>query len=100
MCDAETIDDVVKLGFGARLGVLGPLEQSDLVGLDLTKNIHDTLIPDLDVTRHTHPYLEALVERGELGMKSGKGFRSWTPEEAEAVRRRLRNALVKGAIRR
>jgi 3-hydroxybutyryl-CoA dehydrogenase len=49
VCDAETIDDVVKRGFGARLGVLGPMEQSDLVGLDLTKNIHDTLIPDLDV---------------------------------------------------
>jgi 3-hydroxybutyryl-CoA dehydrogenase len=37
VCDAETIDDVVKQGFGARLGVLGPLEQSDLVGLDLPR---------------------------------------------------------------
>jgi 3-hydroxybutyryl-CoA dehydrogenase len=75
VCDAETIDDVVKQGFGARLGVLGPLEQSDLVGLDLTRNIHDTLMPDLDVTPRTHPYLEALVDKGELGMKTGKGFR-------------------------
>ena len=58
VCDAETIDDVVKLGFGARMAVLGPLEQSDLVGLDLTKAIHDTLMPDLDVTPYTHPYLD------------------------------------------
>ncbi len=100
VCDAETIDDVVKQGFGARLGVLGPLEQSDLVGLDLTKSIHDTLMPDLDVTPHTHPYLEALVDKGELGMKTGQGFRQWTPEEAEAVRQRLRRALVECAIRR
>jgi 3-hydroxybutyryl-CoA dehydrogenase len=100
VCDAETIDDVVKQGFGARLAVLGPLEQSDLVGLDLTKNIHDTLMPDLDVTPHTHPYLEALVEKGELGMKTGKGFRHWTPDEAEAVRQRLRDALVKSATQR
>jgi 3-hydroxybutyryl-CoA dehydrogenase len=100
VCDAETIDDVVKQGFGARLGVLGPLEQSDLVGLDLTKNIHDTLIPDLDVTPHTHPYLNTLVEKGELGMKTGKGFRRWTPAEAEAVRERLRRALVKSATQR
>ncbi len=100
VCDAETIDDVVKQGFGARLGVLGPLEQSDLVGLDLTKNIHDTLMPDLDVTPHTHPYLEALVANGELGMKTGKGFRRWSPEQAEAVRERLRRALVAGAKRR
>jgi 3-hydroxybutyryl-CoA dehydrogenase len=97
VCDAETIDDVVKQGFGARLAVLGPLEQSDLVGLDLTKNIHDTLMPDLDVTPRTQPYLEALVEKGELGMKTGKGFRRWTPEQAEAVRLRLRDALVKSA---
>ena len=99
VCDAETIDDVVKQGFGARLGVLGPLEQSDLVGLDLTKNIHDTLMPDLDVTPHTHPFLDALVEKGELGMKAGKGFRQWTPAEADAVRERLRRALVKSATR-
>lgn len=97
VCDAETIDDVVKLGFGARLAVLGPLEQSDLVGLDLTKAIHDTLIPDLDVTPHTHPYLDALVAKGETGMKAGKGFRSWTPEQAEAVRDRLRSFLAEAA---
>jgi 3-hydroxybutyryl-CoA dehydrogenase len=100
VCDAETIDDVVKQGFGARLGVLGPMEQSDLVGLDLTRNIHDTLMPDLDVTGATHPYLQALVAKGELGMKTGKGFRRWTPENAEAVRERLRRALVAAAKRR
>ena len=97
VCDAETIDDVVKLGFGARLAVLGPLEQSDLVGLDLTKAIHDVLIADLDVTAHTHPYLDGLVAKGELGMKTGKGFRSWTPEQADAVRERLRRFLAAAA---
>jgi 3-hydroxybutyryl-CoA dehydrogenase len=94
VCDAKTVDDVVKLGFGARLAVLGPLEQSDLVGLDLTKAIHDVLIPDLDTTPHSHPLLNELVARGELGMKSGKGFRSWSKEEASEVRERLRNFLV------
>src|SRR5262249_11394692 len=32
VCDAETIDVVVREGFGARTAVLGPMEQSDLVG--------------------------------------------------------------------
>jgi len=100
VCDAQTIDDVVKQGFGARLGVLGPLEQSDLVGLDLTKNIHDTVVPDLDVTPHTHPYLETLVAKGELGMKTGKGFREWTPQEADGVRERLRRTLVQAERQR
>jgi 3-hydroxybutyryl-CoA dehydrogenase len=97
VCDADTIDTVVKLGFGSRLGVLGPLEQSDLVGLDLTKQIHDVLMPDLDVTPRTHPYLDKLVADGRLGMKTGKGFREWTPESARAVRERLDQFLVQQA---
>lgn len=97
VCDAETIDEVVRFGFGARLAVLGPLEQSDLVGLDLTRQIHDLLMPDLDVTPHTHPYLRALVARGELGMKSGKGFRRWTASSAQAARDRLSGYLAQCA---
>src|SRR3954447_8631967 len=36
ICDAETVDTVVKAAFGRRLAVLGPLENADLVGTDLT----------------------------------------------------------------
>jgi len=89
VCDATTIDDVVKLGFGARMGVLGPMEQSDLVGLDLTLAIHNSLMPTLDRTAEAHPYLKEKVDKGELGMKAGVGFRTWTPEAAKAVRDRL-----------
>ena len=99
VCDAQTIDEVVRYGFGARMAVLGPLEQSDLVGLALTQQIHDLLMPDLDVTPHTHPYLAELIARGELGMKSGKGFRSWTPQEAQAVRERLSRFLADSAAK-
>jgi 3-hydroxybutyryl-CoA dehydrogenase len=94
VADAETIDQVVKDGFGARLAVLGPLEQSDLVGLDLTLDIHATLIENLDRTPGPHPLLRRCVAEGKLGMKSGEGFRRWTPEQAEEVRARLRNALA------
>ncbi|PVB62420.1 3-hydroxyacyl-CoA dehydrogenase NAD-binding domain-containing protein [Labrenzia sp. 011] len=94
VCDAETIDDVVKYGFGSRMAVLGPLEQSDLVGLDLTRAIHETVMPDLDCTPAPHPYLLDLCESGKLGMKAGEGFRKWSPEEAENVRASLRNFLA------
>lgn len=97
VCDAQTIDEVVRFGFGARMAVLGPLEQSDLVGLELTQQIHDILMPDLDVTDHCHPYLAELVARGELGMKSGKGFHSWTAHSAQAVRDRLSRFLADSA---
>jgi 3-hydroxybutyryl-CoA dehydrogenase len=98
VCDAESIDEVVRFGFGARMAVLGPLEQSDLVGLDLTQQIHDILMPELDVTPHTHPYLAERVARGELGMKSGQGFRRWTSETSQAVRDRLSQFLAQSAV--
>lgn len=94
VCDAKTVDDVVKFGFGSRLAILGPLEQSDMVGLNLTKAIHETLMPDIDATPIVHPYLETLVEQGHLGMSTGQGFYTWTPEAAQAVRDRLSSFLA------
>jgi 3-hydroxybutyryl-CoA dehydrogenase len=89
ICDAETVDTVVKSSFGLRLSVLGPLENADLVGLDLTLAIHEQVLPDIDRTPGPSPYLLELVSQGRLGMKTGEGFRSWTPSEADAVRQRL-----------
>ncbi len=89
VCDAETVDTVIKASFGRRLAVLGPLETADLVGTDLSLAIHQTVLPDIDVTRGPLPYLEDLVKEGKLGMKTGEGFRRWTPESAAAVRKRL-----------
>jgi 3-hydroxybutyryl-CoA dehydrogenase len=97
VCDAETLDTVVKEGFGARMAVCGPLEQSDLVGLNLTLDIHQTLIADLDRRPGPHPYLVEKVAKGELGMKTGRGFRDWTPEQAAALRRRLSDFLAASA---
>lgn len=94
VADAATIDEVVKEGFGARLAVLGPLEQSDLVGLELTLDIHETLLQHLDCTKGPHPLLRQKVAEGKLGMKTGEGFRRWTQEEAEAVRSRLSRFLA------
>ena len=45
ICDAETVDTVVKASFGRRLAVLGPLENADLVGTDLTLDIHENVLP-------------------------------------------------------
>jgi len=97
VADAETIDTVVKSGFGVRMAVLGPFEQSDLVGLDLTLDISEVLAADLDRTAEPHPFLREKVKAGKLGMKTGEGFRRWTPEQANEVRERLRRYLAEQA---
>ena len=94
VCDAETIDEVVKTGFGARMAVLGPMEQSDLVGLDLTLDIQNVLIADLDRSAGPQQLLKDKVAAGKLGMRTGEGLRKWTPQSAEAVRERLRRLLA------
>ena len=94
ICDAATLDSCVKNSFGLRLAVLGPLENADLVGLDLTLDIHKTIIPELDRLDRPHPYLESLVSAGKMGFKTGVGFRSWTEDEIRLLRERLAAHLL------
>jgi 3-hydroxybutyryl-CoA dehydrogenase len=86
ICDAETVDTVIKSAFGRRLAVLGPLENADMVGTDLTLAIHKTVLPDIDSRPGPSPYLEKLVKDGKLGFKSGEGFRKWTPDQQAKLR--------------
>jgi 3-hydroxybutyryl-CoA dehydrogenase len=97
VCDAETIDIVVREGFGARTAVLGPMEQSDLVGLDLALDIAEVLYQHLDRTAGPHAFLRDKVKSGKLGMKTGEGLRKWTAQEADAVRTRLSRFLAEQA---
>jgi len=86
ICDAETVDSVVKASFGRRLGVLGPLENADLVGTDLTLAIHNVVLPAIDSRPSPSPYLQKLVADGKFGFKSGEGFRRWSAGAQAALR--------------
>lgn len=94
ICDARTLDACVKNSFGLRLPVLGPLENADLVGIDLTLDIHKTIIPELDRSSGPNPYLNDLIDAGRLGFKTGAGFRDWTEQEIDDVTEHLTRYLV------
>jgi 3-hydroxybutyryl-CoA dehydrogenase len=95
IADADVVDEVVKFGFGMRLPVLGPLENAELVGLDLTFAIHDYILKHLESSPKPSPLLTEKVEKGELGFKSGVGFRQWSPEKMEQVRTTLETHLFR-----
>ena len=95
ICDAETVDIVVKASFGRRLAVLGPLENADMVGLDLTQAIHETVLPAIDSRPAPSPLLKQLMGEGKLGFKSGEGLRKWSPEEQSALRMKVMQHLKK-----
>jgi 3-hydroxybutyryl-CoA dehydrogenase len=95
IADAATVDDAIKQSFGIRIPVLGPIENADMVGLDLTLAIHNTVLRDLEASPEPSPLLRDKVSKGELGFKSGKGFYdSWTPESIKRTRERLTKHLI------
>jgi len=100
ICDAETVDTVIKASFGRRLAVLGPLENADLVGTDLTLAIHRTVLPDIESSPAPSPYLGSLVAEGKLGFKSGEGFRKWSGEQQAALRTKVLQHLKQSRILR
>lgn len=95
VASAEDIDKAVRMGFGLRYLVSGPLEQRDLGGLDLHVALAGELWPHLD--RSTGPFalVREMVERGELGLKTGKGFYDWSDADEDQVRGEKYEALLK-----
>ncbi len=93
ICDAETVDAVIKASFGRRLPVLGPLENADLVGTDLTLAIHNIVLPAIDSRPRPSPYLQKLVTDGKLGFKSGEGFRKWSAGQQATLRAKVTQHL-------
>lgn len=88
IADAEDVDLAAKAGFGLRLPVYGIFEHQDAVGLDLVLAIQDYVNQDLAREPHAHASLKAMVERGELGRKSGRGYYDWSKKDWDEVRER------------
>ena len=91
----EDIDKVARLTFGLRSPVVGPTENMDLVGLDLSKTIHDYLSADLADDKAALPLHEEMVKRGDLGMKSGRGFYDWKKHDGPALLQRRDRQIVR-----
>ena len=78
VASASDIDTAMRLGYRHPMG---PLELSDLVGLDVRHDILNNLAEAFDDDRYLpHPILDQLVEAGELGKKTGKGIYDWSEE--------------------
>ena len=86
-CDAEAIDLAAKASFIPRACVLGLCKRADFGGLDMTannyKNKSYTMPENGDEMPET---LRELVEAGNLGIKTGKGFYDYSDTDIEALK--------------
>ena len=74
VASAADIDTAMKLGYGHPMG---PLELTDLVGLDVRLAIAEYLAESLGARFEPPELLRRKVAAGELGQKSGRGFYRW-----------------------
>jgi len=93
IASAEDVDTAVKMGMGIRMPVWGPLEHIEAVGLDLGLSVQRTVLPEISGSPQPAKLLQTMVERGELGYKSGSGFYHWDEEEM-ARRAAQRNHFI------
>ena len=88
IADVEDVDTAARNGFGLRLPAYGIFEHQDMVGLDLGFAVVDYAARDLYNQPQAPPLYQEKIARGELGVKSGKGFYDWSHKSAEEVRAR------------
>lgn len=102
IADAETVDLACKTSFGLRLPYLPPLVNSDMVGTQLTWNIHSYVLEHLADNHEPSPIVKKMIDNGELGFRAelneeGKrvGFMSYTDEEIAKINAGLNEYLIK-----
>jgi 3-hydroxybutyryl-CoA dehydrogenase len=90
----EDVDIAVRNSIGRRLSVAGVFEVCDVTGLDVVEAAAANVIDQLDGSTKVSPLISGKVQRGQLGIKSGQGLYSWTPESAAQVQARIARALA------
>ncbi len=96
VCSVEDLDTVIHSSIGRRWSVAGVFEIFDLAGLDTVLAVSRALMPDLSTASGPPEWFVELVEGGNLGIKSGKGFYDWPSDHAVEAKARIRRGLERG----
>ena len=96
--EPEDIDTCVSWGIGYKLAVIGPMALLDMAGMDIYHSVSSFLNEDLCDRKDVAPLVLKQMEAGKLGIKSGEGVYSYTPESIAKLQPERARKLV--AIRR
>ncbi len=94
IADAEDIDAVIRHGLGLRMPANGILEHMDMSGLDLALRVLEYVAGDLYNEPRAPQHLRDLVDHGDLGVKTGKGFYDWSVKNAAELKSQREEFLI------
>jgi 3-hydroxybutyryl-CoA dehydrogenase len=88
-CTPYVVDDLIRFGFGRRTAYTARYIGMDMMGLDLAYNLMKA--------KSQEPWgpVKERVERGDLGMKTGKGFYDWSGDKAKKFLRDFHLELIR-----
>jgi 3-hydroxybutyryl-CoA dehydrogenase len=90
----EDLDDAVKASFGFRLSCIGPMEAEDMIGLDTASRSSTNIFKVLSNRIDPSPALIEKVKKGELGIKSGKGWYDYSGKTRKEVLEERNSVLL------
>lgn len=92
--DAEGLDTCVSWGIGYKLSVIGPMALLDVAGLDIYQAVGSYLNKELCNRGDLSPFVTERTAAGKLGIKTGGGVFSYTPEKITALQQQRAKRLV------
>ena len=81
----EDRDKAVKASGGVRLACLGPMEAEDMIGLDIAARVSGNIYKVLSNATEPSPELVEKVQRGELGVKSGRVWYDYPENRVKSI---------------
>lgn len=94
VASVESIDTIVREAFGPRFPLTGIFGLEDNVGLDILRDVCNQVFPSLDNSQEVNTWLKDKIAKGDLGVKSGRGFYEWPEERASKMRQELTKTFV------
>jgi 3-hydroxybutyryl-CoA dehydrogenase/5-formyl-3-hydroxy-2-methylpyridine 4-carboxylate dehydrogenase len=92
--EPEELDTCVQWGIGYKLSVIGPMALLDMAGLDIYQAVGSYLNADLDNRADVSAVITDKTAKGNLGMKTGSGMFTYTPEQIQSLRMARAKKLV------
>jgi 3-hydroxybutyryl-CoA dehydrogenase len=92
---AEDVDRVAQRLLGPRMCISGLIRQKDISGLDTHALAQQAIVPHLWHGAEPSRFLQDMYERGDLGLKTGRGFYDWSGKDPAEVRKKAAEGLAR-----